>query len=165
MPELPEVEITCMGLKPILQKSIKSIVVRNASLRWPIPSHLKKTLPNQKILAIKRRAKYILIQFEKAHLMIHLGMSGRLELLKKNTSPQKHDHVDIQFQNTKNILRYTDPRRFGSIHWIDEDINQHFLISKLGPEPLEKLFTDKYLFSKIQNKKTTKINKFDKVFW
>ena len=83
MPELPEVEITCMGLKPILQKSIKGIIVRNASLRWPIPKHLKKTLPNQKILVIKRRAKYILIQFEKAHLMIHLGMSGRLELLKK----------------------------------------------------------------------------------
>ena len=155
MPELPEVEITCIGLQPILQKSIKSIVVRNSSLRWPIPSHLKKTLPNQKILAIKRRAKYILIQFEKAQLMIHLGMSGRLELLKKDVSPQKHDHVDIQFQNTRNILRYTDPRRFGSIHWIDGDVNQHFLISKLGPEPLEELFTDKYLFSKLQNKKTT----------
>jgi len=67
MPELPEVEITCMGLQPILQKSIKDVVVRNASLRWPIPTHLKKTLPNQKILAVKRRAKYILIQFENAY--------------------------------------------------------------------------------------------------
>ena len=155
MPELPEVEITCMGLKPILQKTIKSIVVRNSSLRWPIPSHLKKTLPSKKIIAIKRRAKYILIQVENGYLMIHLGMSGRLELLKKDLHPQKHDHVDIQFEDTKNILRYTDPRRFGSIHWLDGDINQHFLISKLGPEPLEKFFTDKYLFSKIQNKKTT----------
>ena len=155
MPELPEVEITCMGLKPILQKTIKSIVVRNSSLRWPIPSHLKKTLHSKKIVAIKRRAKYILIQVENGYLMIHLGMSGRLELLKKDLHPQKHDHVDIQFEDTKNILRYTDPRRFGSIHWLDGDINQHFLISKLGPEPLEKFFTDKYLFSKIQNKKTT----------
>jgi len=43
MPELPEVEITCMGLQPILQKTIKNIVVRNTSLRWPIPSHLKNT--------------------------------------------------------------------------------------------------------------------------
>lgn len=155
MPELPEVEITCMGLQPILKKSIKDIIVRNASLRWPVPSHLKNTLPNQKILNIKRRAKYILIQFENGHLMIHLGMSGRLEFLRKDISPHKHDHVDIQFHNTKNILRYTDPRRFGSILWVESDINEHFLISKLGPEPLEKLFTEKYLFLKIQNKKTT----------
>ncbi|HCC72264.1 MAG TPA: DNA-formamidopyrimidine glycosylase, partial [Methylophilaceae bacterium] len=84
MPELPEVEITCMGLQPILQKTIKNIVVRNTSLRWPIPSHLKKILPNQKILAIKRRAKYILIETVSGHLMIHLGMSGRLELLKND---------------------------------------------------------------------------------
>ena len=57
MPELPEVEITCMGLKPILQKSISNIIVRNSSLRWPIPSHLKKTLPNQTVLHVRRRAK------------------------------------------------------------------------------------------------------------
>ncbi len=155
MPELPEVEITCLGLQPILKQTIKSIVIRNSSLRWPVPSHLKKTLPNKKVLNIKRRAKYILIQFENAHLMIHLGMSGRLEIDEKGTHIHKHNHVEIEFKNTKNILRYIDPRRFGSIHWVDGDINQHFLISKLGPEPLERLFTDKYLFSKIQNKKTS----------
>ena len=154
MPELPEVEITCIGLKPILQKSISNIIIRNPSLRWPIPSHLKKTLPNQKILHIKRRAKYIVIQFEKASLMIHLGMSGRLEILDKETPPEKHDHVDIAFHNSKNILRYTDPRRFGSIHWIVGDINDHFLISRLGPEPLESLFTGDYLFSKVHDKKS-----------
>ena len=152
MPELPEVEITCIGLKPILQKSISNIIIRNPSLRWPIPSHLKKTLPNQKILHIKRRAKYIVIQFEKASLMIHLGMSGRLEILDKEKPPEKHDHVDIVFHNSKNILRYTDPRRFGSILWVDGDIKNHFLISKLGPEPLESLFTRDYLFSKTHNK-------------
>ncbi len=154
MPELPEVEITCIGLKPILQKSISNIIIRNPSLRWPIPSHLKKTLPNQKILFIKRRAKYILVQFEKGTLMIHLGMSGRLEILDKEIPPKKHDHVDITFHNSKNILRYTDPRRFGSIFWIDGDIKDHFLISRLGPEPLESLFTGDYLFSKVQNKKS-----------
>jgi formamidopyrimidine-DNA glycosylase len=155
MPELPEVEIICMGLQSILQKSIKDIIVRNSSLRWPVPSHLKKTLLKEKVLNIKRRAKYILMQFENGYLMIHLGMTGRLEILREDISPNKHDHVDIRFHNTKNILRYTDPRRFGSIHWIDREINQHFLISKLGPEPLEKAFTEKYLFLKLQNKKTT----------
>jgi len=154
MPELPEVEITCIGLKPILQKSISNIIVRNSSLRWPIPSHLKKTLPNQTILHVRRRAKYILIQFEKGYLMIHLGMSGRLEILDKETAPQKHDHVDIAFHNSQDILRYTDPRRFGSIFWIDGDIKNHFLISRLGPEPLEGLFTGEYLFVKVHNKKS-----------
>ena len=154
MPELPEVEITCIGLKPIVKKSISNIVVRNPSLRWPIPSHLKKTLPNQKILHVKRRAKYILIQFEKACLMIHLGMSGRLEILDKETPPQKHDHVDIGFHNSENILRYTDPRRFGSILWIAGDIKDHFLIVRLGPEPLEDLFTGEYLFAKAHNKRS-----------
>lgn len=155
MPELPEVEITCMGLKPILKKTITNVTVRNYSLRWPIPINLKKILLNQKIFHIKRRAKYILIEFNQTYLMIHLGMSGRLEILKKYVPPKKHDHVDIEFRESNQILRYTDPRRFGSILWVDGDINEHPLIVKLGPEPLENLFTDKYLLSKIHNKKSS----------
>jgi len=54
MPELPEVEITCIGLKPILQKSISNIIIRNPSLRWPIPSHLKKNTSQPKNTTYKK---------------------------------------------------------------------------------------------------------------
>ncbi len=144
MPELPEVEVTRRGLVPLLNQTVKNIVIRNAGMRWPIPAHLPQTLHNQKLLGLRRRAKYILADFENGTLLLHLGMSGRLCLLDRNYPPEKHDHFDIQFHDGQ-VLRLRDPRRFGAVLWAGEKPDEHPLLHVLGPEPLEDGFNAKYL--------------------
>ncbi len=149
MPELPEVEVTRQGLLPLISQTVKSVVIRNASLRWPIPDHLPTTLNNQQLLSLKRRAKYILANFENGTLLIHLGMSGHISLLDRNYPPEKHDHFDIQFQNG-HVLRLNDPRRFGAVLWAGAYPEQHDLLRSLGPEPLEAEFDASYLYQQMQ---------------
>jgi len=144
MPELPEVEITRQGLLPLINQTAKEVVIRNAAMRWPIPTHLPKTLASQKLLNLKRRAKYILAEFENGTLLIHLGMSGHISLLDRNYPPEKHDHFDIQFENG-HVLRLNDPRRFGAVLWGGAEPEKHELLRHLGPEPLEGTFNAQYL--------------------
>lgn len=156
MPELPEVEITRRGLLLLLNQTVKNVVIRNASMRWPIPAHLPKTLENQKLIGLTRRAKYILAEFqndkfENGTLLLHLGMSGRISLLDRNYPPEKHDHFDIEF-NDKQVLRLRDPRRFGAVLWAGLEPNNHALLSVLGPEPLDDAFNGKYLHQNIRTR-------------
>jgi len=153
MPELPEVETTCQGIRTTLQDSlINEIIVRNPNLRWPIPIEITK-LKKIKILNVTRRAKYILLTTNKGTLIIHLGMSGRLSILTQNTeNPKKHDHVDFILNNNY-IMRYTDPRRFGAILWTTECPTQYPLLAKLGCEPLTKDLTAPYLLQWAKRKK------------
>lgn len=151
MPELPEVETTLRGLKPhILGQKVVDIIVRHPQLRWPIPD--LKPLKGQVVRGLKRRGKYILIEFDKGTLILHLGMSGRVCILSEAIPPKKHDHVDIHFANKK-LLRFTDPRRFGAILWAEDDVNLHTLIKDIGPEPLLASFNGKYLWEKAQGRK------------
>ena len=152
MPELPEVEITRQGLLPLINQTVSRVVIRNPSMRWPIPNHLPTTLANQSLLSLKRRAKYILAEFENGTLLIHLGMSGHISLLDRNYPPEKHDHFDIQFQNHQ-VLRLNDPRRFGAVLWAGESPETHVLLSSLGPEPLSDAFNGQYLFKQIRKRK------------
>ena len=152
MPELPEVEITRQGLLPLINQTVSRVVIRNPSMRWPIPNHLPTTLANQSLLSLKRRAKYILAEFENGTLLIHLGMSGHISLLDRNYPPEKHDHFDIQFQNQQ-VLRLNDPRRFGAVLWAGESPETHVLLSSLGPEPLSDAFNGQYLFKQISKRK------------
>ena len=155
MPELPEVETTRKGIKPYLENAtITAVVIRHFSLRWPIEKELPEILTNRIIHRVSRRAKYLLIEFENGTLMIHLGMSGSLRILDKfeKDNPGKHDHLDIELSNG-HILRYNDPRRFGSVLWTSEPINQHRLIAHLGPEPLLKEFNAEYLQQQAQSKR------------
>ena len=148
MPELPEVEITRRGLLPLLNQTVANVVIRNASMRWPIPTHLPATLINQKLLSLKRRAKYILAEFQNGTLLLHLGMSGRISLLDRNYPPEKHDHFDIAFHGVDGkagqVLRLRDPRRFGAVLWAGLQANNHALLASLGPEPLDDNFNAKY---------------------
>ena len=145
MPELPEVETTVRALKPKLEKSrIKSFELRNKNLRWPVPSNLSKKLISKSVSSLSRRAKYLIVDLGSEYLLIHLGMSGSLRYLSNNISPEKHDHWDLCFENGM-ILRYTDPRRFGSIHYT-KDFKNHFLIKSLGPEPLSDAFNETFLY-------------------
>ncbi len=162
MPELPEVETTRRGIAPYIKgQTVSELLVRNRQLRWPIPRQLNKTLTGRTIHAIERRGKYILFYTSQGCLLLHLGMSGSLRILKEPQAPNKHDHVDIRF-NSGVCLRFTDPRRFGSIHWTSHDPLQHALLKDLGPEPLGKDFNADYLFivsrKRIQSIKTFIMN-------
>ena len=158
MPELPEVEITRRGLLPLLNQTVANVVIRNASMRWPIPLHLPETLINQKLLSLKRRAKYILAEFECGTLLLHLGMSGSISLLDRNYPPEKHDHFDISFHGVDGsagqVLRLSDPRRFGAVLWAGLQVNNHALLASLGPEPLDDNFDAKYLHVQLKTRST-----------
>ena len=158
MPELPEVEITRRGLLPLLNQTVKNVVIRNASMRWPIPAHLPQTLQNQQLVGLTRRAKYILAEFFDANnaansgtLLLHLGMSGRISLLDRSYPSEKHDHFDIAFEDGR-VLRLRDPRRFGAVLWAGSTPSEHALLMPLGPEPLDDVFNAKYLYSQLKTR-------------
>ncbi|OIQ91110.1 formamidopyrimidine-DNA glycosylase [mine drainage metagenome] len=151
MPELPEVETTRLGILPLVGETVADVVIRNGSLRWPIPQSLPEMLAHQRLNALTRRAKYILAHFDTGVLLLHLGMSGRLSLLAQNEAPQKHDHFDIIFKNGQ-VLRLRDPRRFGAVLWAGTDPAKHMLLSKLGPEPLDDVFTGQYLYQHLRTR-------------
>ncbi len=142
MPELPEVEITRLGLtEHLVGAVISEVVIRNHSLRWPIP---ELPILGRTILSLKRRAKYLLMDCGSGTLILHLGMSGSLRILPVGTPAEKHDHFDLILGNGK-LMRLRDPRRFGAVLWHIGDIHTHPLLAALGPEPLEEHFTARYL--------------------
>lgn len=159
MPELPEVETTCRGLRPhLLYKSVTGVVIRNGGLRWPVPAELGQYIVGHQIEAITRRGKYLLIKFQPGHLMVHLGMSGSLTTVEAKLPPGKHDHVDIAL-NSDLSLRFNDPRRFGSILWVEGDPYEHALLKHLGPEPLSDDFTGQQMH-KLAGKKSLPVKSF-----
>ncbi|MCP4324281.1 MAG: bifunctional DNA-formamidopyrimidine glycosylase/DNA-(apurinic or apyrimidinic site) lyase [Alteromonadales bacterium] len=152
MPELPEVETSRRGISPhIVDTTISDIVIRQPQLRWKIPADLLNHLQNRKLISIDRRAKYLLLNFESGTLLIHLGMSGSLRICQLGSEPERHDHVDLLFENC--LLRYTDPRRFGAILWLGSTPQDSKLLSILGPEPLSKAFTGEHLFQLADKRK------------
>lgn len=151
MPELPEVETTLRGITPhILGRQVTGVVIRQPSLRWPIPAELTTLLMRRKLLSAHRRGKYLLLQFYHGHALIHLGMSGSLRIVKTTDSPQLHDHFDLVFGEI--ILRYCDPRRFGCLLWLEGEPLQHKLLQYLGPEPLTDAFNGDYLFQRTRKR-------------
>jgi formamidopyrimidine-DNA glycosylase len=152
MPELPEVETTRAGLAPhCVGKKIERVILRRPDLRWPIPKAIKQHLPDQKILAVRRRAKYLLLDVETGSAVLHLGMSGMLRVMDSNSPVKKHDHVDIVLENQRTI-RFTDPRRFGCLLWQPAG-KTHALLEKLGLEPLSEAFDGEVLFALSRKRK------------
>jgi len=146
MPELPEVETTRAGLAPhLLGRTVRRVILRRADLRWPIPPEISQTLPGQRIDAVRRRAKYLLLDTAAGSALLHLGMSGCLRVLPANTPVGVHDHVDIGI-GQRQVLRFTDPRRFGCLLWQMPD-EVHPLLHKLGPEPLSDAFNGEWLYA------------------
>ena len=147
MPELPEVE-TSVQAQEFANQNIESIEIYNPNLRWKVDCNAFKNLSGLKVSKIDRRAKYILFHLNQSQILIHLGMTGTLRIAKKESNfYKKHDHVEFIFQRGK--LIFNDPRRFGSMHFITEP-SKHFLLEKLGPEPLSEEFNGEYLFQKIK---------------
>jgi formamidopyrimidine-DNA glycosylase len=153
MPELPEVETTRRGLAPsVTGRVIAQIVVREPRLRWRVPGELSKAAAGQRVLGLRRRAKYLLFDLERGSMILHLGMSGNLRLLPEATAPLVHDHVDIVLDSGI-CLRFNDPRRFGSLLWTREDPLEHPLLRSLAPEPLSKEFDGEYLARAAQGRR------------
>ena len=148
MPELPEVETTRRGIEPhALDQGIAALVIREPRLRWPVPSDLPDKLQGLRLLAVRRRGKYLLLDTAKGTLILHLGMSGSLRVCDSAEPPRKHDHLDLVLTHGR-CLRFHDPRRFGCLLWTEADPSAHPLLAPLGPEPLESDFTGAYLHRK-----------------
>lgn len=151
MPELPEVETTRRGIEPhVVGRRVVSVIVRQASLRWPVEAALPKVAAGQAVLRARRRAKYLLLDLETHTLMVHLGMSGSLRVMPAEAPTLFHDHVDIVLDDG-NCLRYNDPRRFGSLHLLSSD--EHPLLSNLGPEPLSAEFDGAWLYHRARGRR------------
>ncbi|NRF26818.1 bifunctional DNA-formamidopyrimidine glycosylase/DNA-(apurinic or apyrimidinic site) lyase [Vibrio coralliilyticus] len=150
MPELPEVEVSRMGITPHLAgQTVAKLTFRTPKLRWDIPHELKK-MEGQVIRSISRRAKYLLIETDVGSAIVHLGMSGSLRVLDADMEPGKHDHVDLKLTNGK-VLRYNDPRRFGAWLWTED--GEHDALGHMGPEPLTEDFDAQYIADKAKNKR------------
>jgi formamidopyrimidine-DNA glycosylase len=145
VPELPEVETTRRSLEPALMgRRVEAVIVRDRRLRWPVPRELEASLTGATIAATARRAKYLLIDTDRGHAIVHLGMSGSLTIVARDTPPRLHDHIDVDLDDGT-VLRYHDPRRFGSWHWTEGDPAAHPLLAFLAPEPLAPQFDGLYL--------------------
>lgn len=152
MPELPEVEVCRLGISPhIIEQQVSDVIVRNAKLRWPIPAEVQEML-GQRIVAVQRRSKYLLLRLQTGTLLLHLGMSGTVRIIDDDTPVAKHDHFDVQFSNGK-VLRLNDPRRFGAVLWLAKHQDEQGLLTHLGPEPLTEAFAHGHLFSQASKRK------------
>ena len=152
MPELPEVETTRRGLAPHVEgRRVTTVVLRRPDLRWPIPPEIRETLPGQRIDAVRRRAKYLLLDTAGGSALLHLGMSGSLRVLPADTPVAPHDHVDLALDSGR-VLRFNDPRRFGCLLWQPPG-TVHPLLEGLGPEPLSDAFDGDLLFALSRGRK------------
>ncbi len=153
MPELPEVETTVAGLRPVLEgKRLTLVEPRRADLRRPIPSDLRQRMTGARVTQLARRAKYGLIETDRGDVMIfHLGMSGRWRI--DPAELEKHDHLVLETEEDRRLV-LNDPRRFGSLDLIRlEDIDQYGPFAAMGPEPLGDEFTGSYLKAVTRDRK------------
>jgi formamidopyrimidine-DNA glycosylase len=145
LPELPEVETTRRGLAPHVRgRRVLALRVHEPRLRWPIDPHLPRKLRGQRIRRVARRAKYLLLELDSGTLLLHLGMSGNLRVVPRDTPRLPHDHFDLLL-DSGHAVRFNDPRRFGSLLYTT-DSRAHPLLKDLGPEPLGAGFDADYLW-------------------
>ena len=151
MPELPEVETTVKSLNILKNKKVINVDIHVKKLRYLVPHLDLKNIINYKITNLRRIAKYIIIEFDNfKSIVIHLGMSGRLKIVKPNVMLNKHDHLVFKFNNLK--LIFNDPRRFGFVDVVNSDkINNISYIKKLGIDALDNKLSEDYLFNKFKN--------------
>lgn len=149
MPELPEVETIRRGIEPhVVGRTIDKVVVRDRRLRWPIARGFEKKLAGRRIRAVDRRGKYLLLDLDGGRVILHLGMTGNLALLERESERgrdlRKHDHLDLELSGNL-VLRFNDPRRFGAALWWPATHATHLLLKHMGPEPFAPEFSADYL--------------------
>lgn len=153
MPELPEVETTVAGLRPVLEERRLTVVEpRRADLRWPFPDDLRQRMTGAKVTSLGRRAKYGLIETDRNDVMIfHLGMSGRWRIDPQEI--EKHDHLLLETDDGHRLV-LNDPRRFGSVDLVQkDDISLYKPFVSMGPEPLSAEFDGQYLKAATKDRK------------
>jgi formamidopyrimidine-DNA glycosylase len=162
MPELPEVETVRKGLLPVMEGFvIRHADVRRPDLRWPLPERMSERLSGQRVLRLRRRSKYILVDLSSEEtLIIHLGMSGRILISEKPLgvfhhtlpAPEKHDHVVFEMETGARIA-FNDARRFGAMDLAPTElVEAHWLLKDLGPEPLGNAFNEDYLEARLRGR-------------
>jgi formamidopyrimidine-DNA glycosylase len=148
MPELPEVETVRRGLEIAMQGHLlRSVLQRRPDLRRPFPPFFAERLTGRRVMALERRAKYLILRLDQdLMLLVHLGMSGRLLIGPQSDEPHgKHDHVIFDLDNGVRVV-FHDPRRFGVMDLTDASrIKDHALLRDIGPEPLDPSFTARSL--------------------
>ncbi|WP_337268167.1 bifunctional DNA-formamidopyrimidine glycosylase/DNA-(apurinic or apyrimidinic site) lyase [Oryzifoliimicrobium ureilyticus] len=169
MPELPEVETVRLGLAPAMEgRLIDSLELRRPDLRFPLPKGLAQEAAGRRIVALGRRAKYLLIDLDNGRTIIsHLGMSGsfRIETEKEGATPgifhherskdERHDHVVFHLSSAGEKLRviYNDPRRFGFMDIADRaSLDEVAFFKDMGPEPTGNALSSAYLATRFRDK-------------
>ncbi|WP_424926958.1 bifunctional DNA-formamidopyrimidine glycosylase/DNA-(apurinic or apyrimidinic site) lyase [Amaricoccus tamworthensis] len=161
MPELPEVETVRRGLLEVMDGvRIVRVETRRADLRRPFPENMVARLEGARVLGLRRRSKYILVDLDTDEsLIVHLGMSGKM-LITGGASgmvvrePEKHDHVVMDLESGVRIS-FNDVRRFGLMDLAETvGVDAHPLLAAIGPEPLGNAFSPGYLFEAFQGRKT-----------
>jgi formamidopyrimidine-DNA glycosylase len=157
LPELPEVETVCRGLAMKLQgKRLAKVEQRRPDLRFPLPEKFAARLTGRRILAIRRRAKYMIWELDDGNAVLaHLGMSGRMLIGEgRPAALETHDHLVFETEDGW-CLRYNDARRFGMMDlWPLADLEGHKLLKGMGPEPLGNAFNGPMLAAALKGKKT-----------
>ncbi len=152
MPELPEVETSRRGIEPyVTGQEVTGVRIRNRALRWPVDPAFESALTGQVITSVGRRAKYILFNTGDGTAILHLGMSGSVTIVPADSPAAVHDHVDFELASGE-VLRFRDPRRFGSLHWTSDPAS-HWLLKDLGPEPLDDDFDGDYLWQQSRGRR------------
>jgi len=152
MPELPEVETTVRGLRPVLEgHRLTNVEPRRADLRHAIPVDLRQRMTGATVTGLGRRAKYGLIETDRGDTLIfHLGMSGRWRIDPEEIG--KHDHLVLE-TDAGHRLALNDPRRFGSLDLVPtEDLDDFPAFKALGPEPLGPELSTDYLRDKLEGR-------------
>ncbi len=159
MPELPEVETVRSGLETMLKNrpTILRVRLMRKDIRFPIPKDFAKALEGRVIQAVRRRAKYLLIDTDRISLLSHLGMTGSWRIESASTleaSLGPHDHCFIDLDDHRTLV-YRDPRRFGVLDLVRPGHEaQHLRLKELGPEPLdEAVFTAESLHGDSRKRK------------
>ncbi|NNJ66417.1 MAG: bifunctional DNA-formamidopyrimidine glycosylase/DNA-(apurinic or apyrimidinic site) lyase [Boseongicola sp.] len=164
MPELPEVETVRNGLLPVMERQvIRYADVRRPDLRWPFPDRMSERLSGKRVLALRRRSKYILLDLSSDEtLIIHLGMSGRILISEaqvgafhhSHPAPEKHDHVVFEMESGARVV-FNDARRFGAMDLVaTPELETHWLLKDIGPEPLGNDFNEAYLEESLRGRNT-----------
>lgn len=161
MPELPEVETVCRGLRmKIVKRKIASVVFNRPNLRFPLPKNLPEAAKGKTVQSIERLSKYALIALnDGAKILIHLGMSGRLFFHEeKDYTPAKHDHVVFTFEGKAKEkplrLVFNDARRFGVLDYLPPATDTHKLLGTIGVDPFDDALTPAWLMEKLTGRKT-----------
>ncbi len=154
MPELPEVEVTRLGISPyLINQTIHKVRVHQPQLRWRVPDQVHLTEGLQ-VSDVTRRAKYLFIHTSAGDLVMHLGMSGKMRVVDTELARKKHDHIEIELSNGKKLV-LNDARRFGSCLWQDpKDTEPLSILGNLGPEPLTDAFDAGRLYDMSRGRKS-----------